>query len=221
MEDPDLPDESMVLSYLALRKSVGVIGMLLPFVLAGGHMLAAGARIEGSISAYYWTEMRDVLVGALCAIAVFLFAYRGPDKVDDFAADFAAISAVGVALAPSRPDGPFGLVHYVFAASFFLALAYFSLVLFRKTNPRERPTRRKLMRNRVYAVCGCTMLACVALIGLVSFTRLGELLGRHSPVFWLESVAIFAFGVSWFTKGEAILKDEQPWGSDPTITGPL
>jgi hypothetical protein len=154
-------------------------------------------------------------------VAVFLFAYRGPDKADDFAGDFAAISAIGVALAPSRPDGPFGLVHYVFAASFFFALAYFSLVLFRKTDPYGRPTRRKLIRNRIYALCGYTMLVCVGLIGLVTFTRLGEVLGRHSPVFWLESIAILAFGVSWFTKGETILKDEQPWGSDPTITGPL
>jgi hypothetical protein len=221
MEDPDASDQSMVLSHRALRKAVGAIGILLPFVLAGGHMLAAGSRVEGSLSAYYWTEMRDVLVGSLCAIAVLLFAYRGPDKADDFLAHFAGISAVGVALAPSRPDGPFGLVHYVFTASFFVALACFSLVLFRKTDLYEPPTARKLLRNQVYAACGCAMLACVALIGLVAFTRLGELLGRYSPVFWLESVALFAFGLSWFTKSGAILKDEQPWGSEPTITGPL
>jgi len=221
MEDPDASDQASVLSVLALRKAAGVIGLLLPFALAGGHMLAAGARVEGSISAYYWTEMRDVLVGALCALAVLLFAYRGPDKADDFAADFTGISAVGVALAPSRPDGPFGLVHYVFEASFFLALSYFSLVLFRKTDRYEKPTRRKLLRNRLYAACGWTMLACVALIGLLSFTRLGEALGRHRPLFWLESAALLAFDLSWFVKGQAILKDEQPWGSEPTITGPL
>jgi hypothetical protein len=28
------------------------------------------------------------------------------------------------------------------------------------------------------------------------------------PVFWLESLAVVAFGVSWLTKGEMILKDE-------------
>ena len=27
-------------------------------------------------------------------------------------------------------------------------------------------------------------------------------------VFWLEAVAIVAFGISWLTKGEAILKDD-------------
>ena len=29
------------------------------------------------------------------------------------------------------------------------------------------------------------------------------------PIFWLESVAIVAFGLSWLTKGETILKDEK------------
>ena len=30
-----------------------------------------------------------------------------------------------------------------------------------------------------------------------------------APIFWLESLAVVAFGVSWLTKGEAILKDEE------------
>ena len=28
------------------------------------------------------------------------------------------------------------------------------------------------------------------------------------PLFWLESIVIVAFGVSWSVKGEAILRDE-------------
>jgi len=30
----------------------------------------------------------------------------------------------------------------------------------------------------------------------------------YNPLFWLETLAILAFGVSWIVKGEAILKDE-------------
>ena len=29
----------------------------------------------------------------------------------------------------------------------------------------------------------------------------------YKPVFWLEAIAVVAFGISWLTKGEAILKD--------------
>jgi hypothetical protein len=29
-----------------------------------------------------------------------------------------------------------------------------------------------------------------------------------SPVFWLETVALWAFGVSWFVKGETVFTDK-------------
>lgn len=221
MEDPDAQEAPMVLSALALRRAVGAIALLLPFVLAGGHMLAAGPRIESSLSAYYWTGMRDLLVGALCVIAAFLFAYRGPEPADDFTAKFAAIAALGMALSPGEQDGSLGLPHFVFEASFFAAQALFALSLFRRTDPYFRPTRRKLLRNQVYAACGLLMLACMALAGVLAVTWLGDALGRFQPLFWLECTALLSCGVAWLVKGETILADEQPWGSDPTITGPL
>ena len=29
------------------------------------------------------------------------------------------------------------------------------------------------------------------------------------PVFWLEALAVIAFGVSWLVKGETVLRDDQ------------
>jgi hypothetical protein len=205
------PNDSMVLSYLALRKAVGLVGFLLPFVLALGHFFEVGFKFEASISAYYWTNMHDVFVGSLCAIAVFLASYHGPEKADDIAGDLACVSALGVALVPTTPVNPsgyeFGPMHLAFATVFFLVLSYFCLVLFRKTDPTKPPTPEKLKRNKVYAACGYTMLACIALVAVLKLTALGYALVAYSPVFWLESIAILAFGVSWGTKGEAILKD--------------
>jgi len=64
-------------SYLALRKAVGWIGMLLPFVLMCGVSLIFKSDIKlQNISMYYYTGMRDVFVGALCAIGLFLFFYK-------------------------------------------------------------------------------------------------------------------------------------------------
>jgi hypothetical protein len=141
-----------------------------------------------------------------CAIGVFLWSYRGYDWHD------ASVCAIGVALFPTPPDTPakdIGLnIHIVFAAVFFLALAYFALVLFRKTHPAVRPTRMKLVRNKVYTVCGYTILVAIALIAAVRFVPANSPIQDLSPVFWLESLAIVAFGISWFVKGEAILKDE-------------
>jgi hypothetical protein len=38
---------------------------------------------------------------------------------------------------------------------------------------------------------------------------------RFEPRFWLESIAIVAFGISWLTKGEAILKDQETPSAAP------
>jgi hypothetical protein len=208
-------NDSLVLSYLGLRKAIGIIGIALPFVLAFGRFLLEGPGIESSISAYYYSAMRDVFVGSLCAIAVFLMSYHGYERKDDIAGDLACIFALGVALFPTTPeinataqDRIVGALHLIFAAGFFLTLAFFSLVLFRKTDPTRKPTRAKEQRNLVYTVCGYTILVCLALIAVVAFVSSDSLVKRFAPVFWLEATAIVAFGLSWLTKGEAILKDE-------------
>ena len=173
-----------------------------------------GSGIESSISHYYHTEMRDVFVGSLWAIGVFLFSYRGYDRRDEIAGNLACIFAIGVALFPTEPeinptprDGVLSALHFASAAAFFLTNAYFSLVLFRKSNPTKPPTPAKRKRNLVYTICGYTILACLVLIAVAKSALSDSLLKGLDLVFWLESVAVVAFGVSWLTKGEAILKD--------------
>ena len=208
------PNGSLVLSYLGLRKAIGIIGTALPFVLAFGKILLEGPGIQSSISHYYYTEMRGVFVGSLCAIATFLMSYRGYERKDDLAGDLACGFAVGVALFPTTPEVNatsretfVGVLHLLFAASFLLTLAFFSLALFRKTDPTKTPTRQKRQRNAVYTVCGYAIVACLALIAVVALLPSDSPVRRLDPVFWLESAAVVAFGISWLTKGEAILKD--------------
>jgi hypothetical protein len=214
---PKPPEQPLVLSYLTLRRAIGLLGMSLPVAVALGARILFHTGIQNSISGYYYTGSRDIFVGTLCAIGVFLLSYRGYERSDDLAGDLACVFAVGVALFPTAPGDPamdgaslIGYMHLAFASLFFLTLTYFSLVLFTKTDPTKRPTRRKLQRNKVYKTCGYTMLACLALILMFYLLPQGTamtLAGFH-PLFWLEAIAIEAFGISWLTKGEAILKDE-------------
>jgi hypothetical protein len=209
-------ENPLVISYLTLRKAIGYLGIALPFVLYFGGKLLHGLGMQSSISAYYHTEMGDVFVGTMCSIGVFMAAYKGYEKQDDIAGDLACLFAVGVALFPTAPDAPsqqdkfIGAIHLTSAALFFLTLSFFSLYLFRKTNPDKTPTRQKLNRNKVYRVCGYTMLGALALILATKLLpeSAAETIQRVKPIFWLEGIAIEAFGVSWMTKGEAILKDE-------------
>ena len=216
MEDKSANERSLVFSYLTLRKAIGVLGIAFPFVLYVGALLIFQTNIQRSISAYYHTGMRDVFVGTLWAIGFFLLSYKGYECADDIAGDLGCIFAVGVTLFPTFPNGVassnarfIGHIHQTFTALFFLTLIYFSLFLFTKTNPRATPTRRKLQRNKVYRVCGYAMAICILLI--VVYYRLtgaaASFLQPYKPVFWLEAIAVVAFGISWLTKGEAILKD--------------
>lgn len=208
-------NDSLLVSYLSLRKAIGWIGVALPFALALGAIAAGSAGVQRSVSAYYYTAMGDVLVGSLCAIGVFLFSYQGYEPKDNVAGNLACLFALGVALCPTTPlaeatraDEIVGKLHLLFAALLFITLAYFSLVLFRKTDPTKTPTPRKLQRNRVYTLCGYAILVCIALIAVVSFLSNGSPIQRLRPVFWLEATAVVAFGFSWLTKGEALLADE-------------
>jgi hypothetical protein len=210
-------DKQLVFTYLEHRRAVGVIGILLPFVLWIGGWLIFDVGIQPSISDYYHTPMRDVLVAALCVIGFFLFAYKGyrSTRHDDIVGNLACLFAVIAALCPTAPaegattcEKIVGGVHAVSAILFFTMLIVFCLVLFTRTDPTKVPTDRKLMRNKVYKACGAVMAVCVLLIIVSAVARESSAaLASLNPVFWLEALAIWAFGVSWFVKGEAILGD--------------
>lgn len=205
--------DPLVMDYLSLRKAVGIIGVALPLVLAFGNIILHGLGILHSISQYYYSDLRNVFVGSLCAIGVFLMSTKGYDRRDAIAGVLASVFAIGVALLPTTPDigataedRIIGALHLTSASLLFLTFAYFCFKLFTRTS--GDPTPRKLIRNRVYRISGTIILACIALIALVHIPALETALEPVRPVFWLEAIAVMTFGVAWLTKGEAILKDK-------------
>jgi hypothetical protein len=215
-----LTGDERVVSYMTLRKATGWIGISLPFVLAAVNMLlVSNVILQGSMSGYYYTQVRDVLVGSLCAIGVFLFTYRGYDNWDKWLTNLAGIFAIGVAFFPTAPPNPstsdkiIGYVHLTCAASLFIALAIIALWLFRKAEPERKAQKKR--RDRVYLVCGIVIALCVALVPVESLL-IGAPIARFEPLFWLEATAVFAFGVAWLVKGQAILKDREEQPSVPS-----
>lgn len=196
-------------SYLDLRKAVGWIGILLPFVLMLGLLiLFKDEETPSSISHYYYTSMRNLFVGALCAIALFMFFYSGYSKLDNWAGNVAGLFAIGVAWFPTTIESgetdAIGIIHYVCAAILFLTLAGFSIFLFTKTKDKSSATSRKKKRNIVYRVCGIIMIASLAAIAIHQFTGF-----QTSLVFWAETIALVSFGVSWLTKGGTLYPDKE------------
>ena len=216
MNDPDTGKQSLVISYLTLRKMIGLLGFSLPVILLSGSVIFGGYKeVQGSISSYYYTNMRDVFVGIICSVALFLFSYRGY-TIDNIVGNLGCLFALGVVFFPCKPDNPpddyraiTGFLHLVSAALFFGVLIIFSLVLFVKTKEGRPLSREKKQRNRIFRICGYTMLGAIITIALYIFVFVRYLpeLEKLHPVFWLESVALFAFGISWLTKGQFILRD--------------
>ncbi len=206
------PTAGLVMSYLGLRRAVGVVAVALPFVLLAGKLLIDGPGLPGSISAYYYTSMRNVLVGLLFMQGTFLLSYRY-DRRDTVAAAIAGIAVIGVALFPTQPMNPtpadvaIGIVHLVCATTFFLTTAWISLFLF--TLSDGSPTPRKLQRNVVYRVAGIVILVCLVLQVVTDNLLPRAVVDAVHPVFWLEALAVIAFGVSWLVKGETVLRDDQ------------
>jgi hypothetical protein len=209
-----LPADARLISYLTLRKLIGLIGLLLPFALVIINMLLIRqAEMQGSMSGYYYTDVRGILVGSLCAIGVFLFAYRGYDVWDNILTNSAGIFAIGVALFPTAPVSPstrardIGYVHFACAGLLFAVLAVIALWQFTKTEPGTDRTTQKRQRDLVYRVCGTVIALCLVLVPIESLV-IGAPIQRFRPLFWLEAVAVVAFGVAWLVKGQAILKDQ-------------
>lgn len=201
--------EWLAASFLTLRRVIGLMGVLFPIILAIGCFLMSSSctGIQESISAYYGTIMRNVFVGVLFTIGWFLFSYKGYENADDVAGDLACAFALGVALFPVTSDEAWVRgAHLFFAASLFITLAYFSLALFTKSD--GSPTPRKKTRNKIYRTCGWVMLACIGLI-LVFKVFLTDWiwLVNLKPTFWLETFALWAFGISWMTKGKLLWDD--------------
>lgn len=211
--------QNQLLSFLMLRRAIGFVGIALPIVLITGTFIVGNANcmtIQNALSDYYHTIVRDIFVAVLAVLAVFLFSYKGPDKIDGIAANLAGIFSLGIAFFPTSIktcnqwdayENP--LVHNISAVAFFLVLTYFSLFLFPKMDTKTPPTPEKLQRNKIYRICGWVMLVSIVIVGVnMLFLDQTEPWNNYPITLIFEWVALWAFGISWIVKGEMFLEDK-------------
>jgi Protein of unknown function (DUF998) len=207
-----------IVSYATMRRFVGWLGLSLPFILPAGYLIFFSRHaFPGSISGYYYTGMRNYLVGALCVLGVLFVGYDAyHDKLDFWTTNLAGIFAVGVAFFPTEPPAAsphqkdIGHIHFVFAALLFTMLAIMAL-RFSKTSPGSTPTSQKSRRNVIYRICAALIAASMLVAFVANF--LPAAIKQSMPsLFWFEAIAVVAFSVSWLVKGETIpvLNDKRP-----------
>jgi multisubunit Na+/H+ antiporter MnhB subunit len=210
---------SQLIGYIWLRRLIGIVGMVFPLALLA-TVLVFGGPVPQSISDYYYEPglSRSIFDASLGLIAAFLMCYQGYDR-DYIPMKIAAGAMFGVIIFPTVPVHPtwwnnfWGIFHGVSAATTFITLSIISFFLFTKTKKvkwrysptgRERilPTKRKLQRNVIYRICGISMWGAMVLIYPLTHWV-------HVPqaMYWLESIIVEAFAISWLVKGETILRD--------------
>jgi hypothetical protein len=216
-------DQALGVAYRHLRIAIGLLALSLPFaVVLGKGLLDHSWVLQGSISAYYYTHSRNYFVGALCALAVFFLSYEYRHvhdfRADNYASNLASVAALGVAFLPTTrggvestgPEKVVGVLHYLCAAGLFVILAVFCLFLFTRSQGVKTP--QKVLRNRIYRICGGVIVSCLVLCVLALWLAPDG----WRALFWLESVMVWAFALSWLVKGEfrGILSDEPPAAAD-------
>jgi len=224
---------SQDVSYRNLRLCIGVLGVALAFILRIGSAIFPPDPY--SVSAYYYSAMRNVLVASLCVLGIFLLTYKGYDKLDTWITNVCGAATIGVALFPTSNPGfkPawVGHVHPVVAGIALAGQALMALQ-FTQSAPRDAAARwlddvkrmlralifryaprvydepgRKLTRNRIYSACAWLIIIGVVLTLAQNFWP-ESVKAQTQWMFWFESLSIASFGVAWLVKGETLFKDK-------------
>ena len=234
-------EKNMVMSYHRMRQWVGYLGVGLPFALWIGDCLfhylkihqnpylmqmckcnyTSSNDLRDSISEYFYTPMGELFVGTLCAVAFFLFLYKGYKRKpgefmpgDSFMTNFAGVCALVVAICPMDLEHcnadnfrtfisykPIGYIHYGAAGLFFVSLGIMCLVNFRRTKTvAEFGTKPS---HNFYKWCGIGIFASLIAIPLFKFVPfLNEWTKDSEFLFFCETAALLFFGASWIKKGQ-------------------
>jgi hypothetical protein len=186
------------------RFMLGIICGLLPVacLLFGFIGQLRGINYPGwynSISATYFSNGNMCMIGALCLCSFFLFTYKGYDLGDRAYTLVAAVSSLLIVACPcaAAPMDYMGLlalpkkasdfIHMVAAIALFGSFALMTLTQFTKGNHKRR--------NTIYRICGWTMLAFMAVVGLATIF---DFPGYMTMI--CEAGMLWAFAVAWIVK---------------------
>lgn len=209
MANKDLSNQ-IAATYKGLRLGLAVMAFGLPPLLWIGG-LVGHVPLASSMSAYYHASypelgvagqgvMRNEFVGILFGVSVFLLAYQGYSKLEDYALNLAGILAVGVAVIPMPwPDTPgTGMfsVHGACAVSFFVSIAY--VCIFRAGDTLSLIKDEKIRKRylRTYQYLGWAMVILPALAFALSFNPWFH----RWATFFVELAGIYVFATYWVVK---------------------
>jgi len=171
--------------------------------------------VPTSMSGSYYTSARNLFVGSLCALGVFLILYQHT-VLQNLCTWCAGAFALLVAFAPTAPAPPatepqwVNYLHHAAAGALILTLGVFCFVLERGDaagavgfDPDEpaRYSAQPLVpgwRKILYFICGALVLLS-GFFALYTGIWPTSWSTGWSSLYLFEAVAVFAFGIAWIT----------------------
>jgi hypothetical protein len=204
-----------VTAWLIHRLAIGVMGVAMPIILIVGERILFSRDVvtfpRASLSAYYYSGLREIFTGTLIATGVFLITFKLTHaNIDNIITAIAGIGAIGVALFPTGPDRgeispPWArligvhttqVIHSISACLFIGALALMS----------HRFARNAARWSWIHDVCAFVMVG-VAVAAFVAGSRGVETVGVWSGLLIVELTCTFAFGISWLVRGYELRRE--------------
>ena len=209
-----------------IKKLIGLLGLALPFML---WALNDGQLLSSISHYYYLTKPSLFLIIVLSSLALFLISYKGYTKEegefinDNWITNLAGFAALIVVVFPTACEGSgsslidqiccigennctprFPLlghldeqtntIHFIAAAVFVFLMGYMSFFKF------PRGEIKGSWKYMLYKTVGIVIWAAIILLGLYFIFDLEF----EYFVFWMETLAVISFGISWLVKGETI-----------------
>jgi hypothetical protein len=192
-------------AYRALQRAVGLVALLFP-----AAVVATGHQLRSSLSQYYFTDARDIFVGALCAMGLVLVCYRS-GSTPDYSGDrrwsnVGGSCALILAFVPtldehkpdaSRIDWAMAVLHAASGLTLFISMAALAGCYFVRSDPEVTPQ----YRNRIRLYRWSAQAIVFGLLAMVLAYFIPGLIGR---VMFLvaESMAMCAFACAWLVKSD-------------------
>ncbi len=214
-----MAEASIHLSYLRLRKLIGICGLALPLsaIIITGDILP-------SISHYFYSTVNIMFVSILSILGVFLLSYKGYKPGEELISDnvvtaIGGISILLVVIIPTQyvwtdfpdawnysgecptfyctaEDSILGAIHFIAAGIFFLAMSWISIFNFAKSDNKKA--------NNVYLICGIGMIVLILITILVELIL--KLDTSEHFIFIMECMMLLLFAISWLVKGKTLRK---------------
>jgi hypothetical protein len=208
-------------SYALTRFTVGIVAFLLPIVvliwgltLGDVPWFTDGISTAPSLSAYYYTPARNVFIGALWVVGVFMIFHRAETSTQTFWMALAGLTAILVASVPTgspeglpaaagagatSPVGPF--IHTASASLFFLIMMIYIGFVFPNSGVRHARVHNILHRLSAGAIA--IQLVILGLAGTPLYTL------PKGATFWFEAGMLMFVGFAWQQEFVELLG----WGS--------